>query len=77
MIACNIEFPYVHDLARLLSLLKEGEESIPATISRASLLTKYATITRYPGEIRPVSEAEYREAIVIAEAVVQWAEEQI
>ncbi len=77
MIACNIEFPYVHDLARLLSLLKEGGESIPATISRASLLTKYATITRYPGEIRPVSEAEYREAIVIAEAVVHWAEERI
>ena len=77
MIARDIEFPYVHDLARLLSLLIEVGESIPAAISRASVLTKYATITRCPGEIRPVSEAEYQEAIAIAEAVVQWAEEQI
>ncbi len=77
LIARDIEFPYVHDLARLLSLLIEVGESIPAAISQASVLTKYATITRYPGEIRPVSEAEYQEAIAIAEAVVQWAEEQI
>ena len=36
MIARDIEFPYVHDLARLLSLLIEVGESIPAAISRAS-----------------------------------------
>ncbi len=77
MITRNIEFPFVHDLARLLSLLIEEKKSIPSAISRASVLTKYATITRYPGDIRPVTEAEYREAIAIAEAVVHWAEEQI
>ena len=77
MITRNIEFPYVHDLARLLSLLEDGGEVIPETIRRAGELTDYATITRYPGEIRPVTEVEYREAIAIAEAVVHWAEEQI
>ena len=77
MIARNIEFPFVHDLARLLSLLEDRGEVISEAIRQASVLTKYATITRYPGEIRPVSEAEYREAIAIAEAVVQWAEERI
>ena len=77
LIAREIEFPYVHDLAHLLSLLEDGGEVIPEAIRRASDLTDYATITRYPGAIRPVSEAEYREAIAIAEAVVQWAEEQI
>ena len=77
MIARDIEFPYVHDLARLLSLIEDGGEVIPEGIRRASDLTDYATITRYPGEIRPVSEAEYQEAIAIAEAVVQWAENRI
>ena len=77
LIARDIEFPYVHDLARLLSLLEDGGEVIPEAIRRASVLTKYATITRYPGEVRPVSEAEYQEAIAIAEAVVQWAGERI
>ena len=77
LIARDIEFPYVHDLAHLLSLLEDGGEVIPEAIRRVGDLTDYATITRYPGEIRPVSEAEYREAIAIAEAVVQWAEEQI
>ena len=77
MITRNIEFPYVHDLARLLSLLEDEGEVIPETIRRAGELTDYATITRYPGEIRPVTEAEYREAIAIAEAVIHWAEEQI
>ena len=77
MITRNIEFPYVHDLARLLSLLEDGGEVIPEAIRRAGDLTDYATITRYPGEIRPVTEPEYREAIAIAEAVVHWAEERI
>ena len=77
MLTRNIEFPFVHDLAYLLSLLEDGGEVIPEAIRRASDLTDYATITRYPGAIRPVSEAEYREAIAIAEAIVQWAEEQI
>ena len=70
MIARNIEFPYVHDLDRLLSLLEDAGEVIPAPISQACKLTKYAT-TRYPGNVEPVSEQEY------AEAVVRWAEERI
>ena len=77
MIARNIEFPFVHDLGRLLSLLEDGGEVIPEAIRRAGELTDYATITRYPGDIRPVSKPEYREAIAIAEAVVHWAEERI
>ena len=77
MMARNIAFPYVHDLDHLLSLLEEGGEAIPAAIRQAHELTKYATIMRYPGGIRPVSESEYQEAIAIAEAVVRWAEERL
>ena len=77
MIVRNIEFPYVHDLDRLLSLLEDAGEVIPAPISQACKLTKYATTTRYPGNVEPVSEQEYAEAIEVAEAVVRWAEERI
>ena len=77
MLVRNIEFPYVHDLDRLLSLLEDEGEVIPASIRQASKLTKYATVTRYPGDVEPVTAQAYTEAIAIAEAVVQWAEERI
>ena len=77
MIARDIEFPYVHDLDHLLSLLEDGGEVIPEAIRRAGDLSDYATVARYPGAIKPVSEVEYREALAIAEAVVRWAEERI
>ena len=77
MIQRNIEFPYVHDLARLLSLLEEAGENIPEVVRKAEELTRYALVTRYPGIARPVSEQEYAEAVEIAERVVQWAEEHL
>ena len=75
MIKLDIEFPYVHDLARLLSLLEEAGESVPGIVRRAGELTPYAMFTRYPAPVRPVTEEEYRSAVEIAQAVVQWAEE--
>lgn len=77
MISRNIEFPFVHDLDFLLSLLEDKGEVIPAPIQQASKLTKYAAITRYPGDTDPVTIQEYTEAIAIAEAVLHWAEERI
>ncbi|MCY4660982.1 MAG: HEPN domain-containing protein [Acidobacteria bacterium] len=77
MIARGIEFPYVHDVDHLLSLLEERGGAIPGTIRRASELTKYATVTRYPGTLRPVTEVEYTEAVELAAAVVRWAEGQL
>ena len=77
MIARGIEFPYVHDLGHLLSLLEDQGEVIPSTIRRASELTKYATATRYPGAVRPVTETEHVEAVELAEAVVRWAEGEV
>ena len=77
MIRRNMEFPYVHDLARLLSLLEEAGEALPEAVRKAEELTLYALITRYPGIARPVAVREYREAVEIAETVVQWAEERL
>ena len=74
MIARDIEFPYVHDLGNLLSLLEQTGESVPEVVRTAVSLTTYATTTRYPNLGSPVTEREYREAIAVAEAVVRWAE---
>ena len=42
MIRRTIDFPYVHDLTRLLSLLEEAGETIPEAIRKAEALTPYA-----------------------------------
>ena len=39
----------------------------------AASLTDYAVVTRYPVNLEPVTEEEYREAVHLAEAVVDWA----
>jgi HEPN domain-containing protein len=73
----GVTFPYVHDLARLLTLLEETGEEIPESVRQAEDLTRYAVVTRYPGLTEPVTEAHYQEAVASAEAVVQWVEEKI
>ena len=77
LIGRGVDFPYVHDLARLLSLLEEEGETIPATVRKAGMLTPYALITRYPGIVRPVTDREHGEAVEIAEAVIEWAGERL
>ena len=76
MIKRGVEFPYVHDLARLLSLLEAAGEVVPETVMQAEELTQYAMSTRYPSLEQPVSEQDYDEAARVAEAVVHWAKEQ-
>ena len=77
MIKRRVEFPYTHDLARLLSLLEDAGEEIPDAVLQAADLTDYATVTRYPGMAEPVTEQEYADAVSIAETVVRWAEGRI
>ncbi|MCE2432650.1 MAG: HEPN domain-containing protein [Candidatus Latescibacteria bacterium] len=74
MISRNIEFPYVHNLALLLSILEDDGEIVPNPVRRAARLTPYAVDTRYPGLSSPVEEQEYKDAVEIAETVVRWAE---
>lgn len=77
MIARNIEFPYVHDLAFLLSMLQDDGENVPTEVRRAARLTPYAVDMRYPGVAQPVSEHEYKSAIEIADAVTRWAADRL
>jgi HEPN domain-containing protein len=63
LIKQGVAFPYVHDLARLLTVLEEAGETIPDTIRDAEELTRYAVVTRYPGLAEPVTELQYEEAV--------------
>lgn len=68
-------FPFVHDLARLLTALTDKNVHIPDQVRAAGKLTVYATELRYPGVREPTTEEEYRSLLATAEAVVGWAED--
>ena len=77
LIRSGVEFPYIHDLARLLGLVESARVTVPNIVWRAEVLSPYATSARYPGAVEPVTAEEYGAAIAIAQAVVDWAEEHI
>jgi HEPN domain-containing protein len=71
------QFPYVHDLKRLLTLLERLGVKIPKYVVAADELTQYAYMTRYPGPRKPVTRREYLRAVRIAAAVLRWAERNV
>ena len=73
LIHLAVRFPYVHDLTVLLTLVEQSSVVIPASVREAGRLTRFATVTRYPGLAEPITREEYEQAIVIAESVLQWA----
>ncbi|MBN2374092.1 HEPN domain-containing protein [bacterium] len=77
LVSFGIQFRFVHDLAELLTLLENNKVSLPEQIRESAILTEYAVETRYPGTSEPVTEEDFKEALRIAEAVVEWAESQI
>ena len=75
LIYLDVSFPYVNDLARLLSLVEEMGRDVPVPVRQAARLTRYAVVTRYPGLSEPVTKEEYEEAVSIAAEVMGWAHE--
>ncbi len=71
----KVEYPYVHDLAELLTLVDKAGKEIPDSVMQASRLTRYAVVSRYPSAFEPVTEEEYQRALTIAEETVRWATE--
>jgi len=74
LIKIGVDFPYVHDLAELLTLLEKSGQTIPKSIRQAEGLSRYAVFTRYPGMGPQIKQKEYKEAVKIAGQVVWWAE---
>lgn len=60
-----VDFPYTHNLLRLIELIPPGAHWV-TEIEPAEVLSAYAVSARYPGEDEPVTEVEAREAIEIA-----------
>lgn len=66
-------FPKTHSLERLLDLVQQSGEEVPAEVREAARLTRFAGGTRYPG-VESVAEDQFTEALVVARGVVGWAE---
>ena len=77
IIKLDVDFPYVHDLAELLTWVERAGQEVPQFIRQAEPLSKFAVFTRYPGVGPPIKEREYKEAVEIAARVVKWAENMI
>lgn len=75
LIYLDIEFPYVHDITDLLTILEGKGHSISDEVREAGRLTRFAVETRYPGLSEPVTQEEYEKAKDIADTVVKWAGE--
>ena len=64
-ISKKLVFPYIHDIAQLLSSLEKSGIIIPKEIQSASRLTRYAAQTRYPGVDGPVSGDVVRREVLV------------
>ncbi|MFH1423213.1 MAG: HEPN domain-containing protein, partial [Planctomycetota bacterium] len=69
LIEYNVEFPYVHDIGSLLTLLENTGLVIPIRIKQVEKLTKYAVFTRYPGIAPQIQKNEYKKAVKLAERI--------
>ncbi|MBI3947290.1 MAG: HEPN domain-containing protein [Armatimonadetes bacterium] len=69
----GIVFPYTHDLARLVALVRSTQLACPADLDEVTDLTPYAVQMRYPGAGAGITDADYRSALVLAERALAWA----
>lgn len=76
LIAKKITFPKTHSIRMLLDLLPP-EVKQPPELQESAILTDYAVISRYPGDLEAIDEEEYQRAVNLAKSVVEWAESYI
>jgi len=74
LIKHSIKFPYVHDIAELLTQIEKAGLRIPKLVKQAGKLTRLAVFTRYPGIAQEISDGEYKEALTIAAEVIRWVQ---
>lgn len=74
LVHCRIEFPRTHNIGTLLDLLPESI-LLPQELEEAAILTDYAVLTRYPGDVEAVELEEYQQAVKLAKSILSWAEQ--
>jgi len=70
----GVVFPFVHDLAELVTVLQRNGEEVPPSIAEAARLTRFAVETRYPSLAEAVTREDYNRAVAIATEVIRWVE---
>jgi len=73
LIYYGVDPEFTHNIGLLLNELEKYTE-IPENIKITTNVTKYAVITRYPGEYDEITKADYEESIKIAENCLNWVE---
>lgn len=77
LVSIQVDFPKTHSIGELAGLLEKSGQRLPEELaSQAKGLTFYAVEARYPmgEESEMLTGADRRQAVEIAEKVVQWAE---
>ncbi len=74
LIANSVEFPFVHDLKRLLTYCSSIDPAFDVLTPPALLLTPFAVLTRYDDAFWPESE-EVKAALEAARAVRAFVQE--
>ena len=77
LVHCNVEFEKIHSIAQLLKQVEGAGITVPDETKETAELTVYAVDARYPGDYDPVTEEEYKLALVMAENAVKWVENEI
>ena len=70
----GIEISKTHNILLIIQQLPESV-GFPKELEEASKLTRYAVVTRYPGDFDDTKHADWLEAVNIAEKVLNWAKE--
>jgi HEPN domain-containing protein len=76
LIYYGVEPEFTHNIGILLNEVEKFEE-IPENIKESTKLTKYAIMTRYPGEYDEITKEGYEESIKIAKDCLEWIETKI
>jgi HEPN domain-containing protein len=76
LIFYGVEPEFTHNIGILLNEIEKFTE-IPENIKEVIKLTKYAVITRYPGEYDEITKENYEESIKIAKDCLEWTENKI
>jgi len=67
LLSLGVAISRTHNIGALLDLLPSDTE-LPIEIDEATILTDYAVLSRYPGTMEEVTDAEYQEALRLASA---------
>ena len=68
----GIEFPWIHRIELLISLLPSTVD-VPGAVTAAGMLTPYASAARYPDIAEMIDADDLAEALELARIAIDWA----